>query len=345
MKNLLLDIKKRLYLYVAVDFLLALATGLQFDVQKMNIKPISLFAVFLMLYPMLTGMAVEKVKKAGRNGKLILLTLTFAFFVASGTAFVISRTILAGYPELALGMILVGAIPCSNMLIGWSGIADASVEDALVIAVIGLLLIPFISPFIVRLSGGPLLPIDTTAVMLNLLAYILIPLLLGYFTRREIIRRKGQPYFMHIKQYFPGVSALGILLIVFFSVAKVAPKVTHHPIVFLLVATGLFTYYIIQTTLSVLAARLFKLNYAQGMILILGATASSQAISLALAATLFGSMTVFALSFKPILQVLYILFLIYALGPRIKTFLGTKKESLQQGESSAEPKPRLSQND
>ncbi len=345
MKTLLLGLKKRLYIYVAIDFLLALATGLQFDVQKMNIKPVSLFAVFLMLYPMLTGMVVEKVKKAGRNGKLILLTLTFAFLVASGTAFVISRTILAGYPELALGMILVGAIPCSNMLIGWSGIADASVEDALVIAVTGLLLIPFISPLLVRLSGGPLLPINTLTIMLNLLAYILVPLILGYLTRREIIRRKGQPYFMHIKQYFPGVSALGILLIVFFSVAKVAPKVVQHPIVFLLVAVGLFTYYLIQTTLSILAARLFKLDYAQGMVLILGATASSQAISLALAATLFGSMTVFALSFKPILQVLYILFLIYALGPGIQKFLEGKKAPPAKETPTRQTAPDLSQND
>ncbi len=100
-----------------------------------------------------------------------------------------------------------------------------------------------------------------------------------------------------------------------------AGKVISEPLVFLLVAGGLFLYYLIQTTLSVLAAKLFRLNYARGMILILAATASSQAISLALAATMFDSMTVFALSFKPILQVLYIMFLIYVLGPKIKWFL------------------------
>jgi len=280
-----------------------------------------MIAVFMMLYPMLTGMAVEKVKKAGRNYKLIFLTLFFAFFVASATAFVISRTIFADNPELALGIILVGAIPCSNMLIGWSGIADASVEDALVIAVIGLLLIPILSPIIIRFSGGPLIPIDAKSLFINLLIFILIPLILGYFTRREIIKRKGMPYFMGIKKYFPGISSLGILLIIFFSVAKVAHQVIGHPIVFLQVAAALFIYYIIQTVLALLTAKLVHLNYMQGMILLLGATASSQAISLALASTMFGGMTVFALAFKPILQVLYILFLIYALGPRIRRFL------------------------
>ena len=326
-KNLLLTIKKRLYLYVTIDFVLALLVGLQFDLRGVNIKAISLFAIFLMLYPMLTGMVIEKVKKARRNYKLILLTLFFAFFVASGIACILSRTIFANNPELALGIILVGAIPCSNMLIGWSGIADASVEDALVIAVVGLLLIPILSPVIVKISGGPIIPINTRRLIFSLFVYILIPLILGYVTRREIICRKGMPYFMEVKQYFPGVSATGILLIIFFSVARVAPEAVQHPIVFLQVAVGLFAYYLVQTLLSVAIAKLFRLDYAQGMILILGATASSQAISLALAATMFGSMTVFALSFKPILQVLYIMFLIYALGPRLREFLGTQKES------------------
>jgi len=161
LRKVLLNIKKRLYIYVAVDFIVALLVGISVDLHQLNIKAISVFAVFLMLYPMLTGMEIEKVKKASRNHKLILLTLFFAFFVASGTAYALSRTIFANNPKLALGIILVGAISCSNMLIGWSGIADASVEDALVIAVLGLLLIPVLSPLIVKISGGPIIPIHT----------------------------------------------------------------------------------------------------------------------------------------------------------------------------------------
>jgi len=327
MKSVLLDIKRRLYLYVAASFVLALALGYYIDFHTLNIKPISLAAVFIMLYPMLTGMSVERVKKAGRNHRLILSTLIFAYFVASGTAYIISRTLLAPYPDLALAIVLVGAIPCSNMLIGWTGIADASVEDALVIAVAGLLLIPFLSPAIIKLSDGAMVHVPFAELMGILLLYIFVPLILGFFTRRMIIQQKGEKTFMEIKQYFPSVSATGILLIVFFSVAKVSRVVIAHPILFLLVFVGLFTYYIIQTALGVVAAKLLKLKYEEGMILILGATASSQAISLAIAATMFSNLTVFSLSFKPILQVLYIMFLIYTLGPRIKRFLGSDMDS------------------
>ena len=325
MKKVLMHIKRRLYLYVAIDFIIALIVGNVWDMGKVNIMPISIFAVFLMLYPMLTGLMVEKVKRASKNYKLILSSLTFAFLIASTTAFFISRTILVSQPELAFAILMVGAIPCSNMLIGWSGIADASVEDALVIAVSGLLLIPFLSPLILKITGAKLVSFNATKLIITLLLYILVPLILGLWTRRTIIRRKGMDYFMEIKKVFPGISSLGVLLIVFVSVAKVAHLVVNKPIIFLLVLGGLVTYYIVQTILAILAAKLLKFKYQQGMILLLAAVASSQAISLSIAATMFSAMTVFALSFKPIIQVFYIMLLIYGLGPWLKHFLGSEQ--------------------
>ncbi len=320
-KNLM-RIKQYLYLFVAVDFVCALIVGSNLDMRSLNIKPISMFAVFMMLYPMLTGMAVEKVKTASKNFRLIISTHFLAFFAASGTAFLISRTILAHEPDLALAMVLVGAIPCSNMLIGWTGIADASVEDAIVIAVTGLLLLPILSPILVRVNGGTIIPIPTLRLAGNLLLYIVVPLILGYITRKRIIATKGQAYFMELKKVFPGVSATGILIIIFFSVAKVAPIILHKPMLFLLVAVALLCYYLIQLTIAIVAAKVLRFRYEQGIILLLGATASSQAISLAIAATMFSSLTVFALSFKPILQVFFILAVIYGMGPWLKRFWG-----------------------
>ncbi len=301
--------------------ILALIIGNYVDFSTINIKPVSMIAVFMMLYPMLTGLAVEKVKKAGRNYRLIISTLFFAYIIASISAYVISRTVLIQYPDIAFAMIMVGAIPCSNMLIGWSGIADASVEDALIIAVVGLLLIPVVSPLILKVSGGVFVTFSIRKLFFTMLSFILIPLILGFFTRRWIISKKGKQYFMKIKKIFPGISASGILLIVFFSVAKVAREVISKPEIFLMILIGLMIYYIVQTVISLLASKVLKFKYEHAMILILGATASSQAISLSVAASMFSDMTVFALSFKPAIQVLYIMFLIYGMGPRIKKFL------------------------
>ena len=321
-RRILISLKRRLYIYVGIVLIIALILGYFIDFSGFNIRPISITAVFIMLYPMLTGIEVEKIKYAGKNYKLIITTIIFAYFIASLTAFIVSRTILISYPDLALAIILVGAIPCSNMLIGWSGIADASVEDALVIAITGLLLIPFISPVLIKISGSAIMAIDASKVFLFLGLYIIIPLILGFYTRHIIIKKKGRKYFISIKKYLPGVSATGILLIIFFTVAKVSRIVIMNPMIFILVFAGLFTYYLVQTGLSLTVAKIFRFRYEEGIILIIGATASSQAISLSLAATIFSALTVFALSLKPILQVIYIMFLIYAVGPWLKKFLG-----------------------
>ncbi|WP_050742513.1 arsenic resistance protein [Deferribacter desulfuricans] len=168
MISILTLIRKKLYLFVFFSFILALVLGNIYDFSKINIKPISIFAVYLMLFPMLTSMEIEKIKNATKDYKLIFATLFLAFIVASLNAHILATTIFEDKPELALGLIIVGAIPCSNMLIGWSGIAEAKVESAFVIAVIGLLLIPLLSPIIIQLNGNTFININGIKIFYSL---------------------------------------------------------------------------------------------------------------------------------------------------------------------------------
>lgn len=314
-KKLLLDLKRRLYIYVAIIMILAFIVGMEYSFSRLILRLIGWLSVFIMLYPMLTGLAVERVVSAVKRPWLIVLTLTYAFIVASLTAYAISHTILKGYPELAFALAMVGAIPCSNMLIGWTGIAGASVEDALVVAVSGLLLIPLVSPILLSIVGGVFIEFNALDLGLLLLTYILVPLFLGFLTRRYLVRRLGMKGFMEVKKYLPGISATGVLLIVFVATARVSKLIVSTPEILVLVVAGLFSYYIIQTLIALGTIRVLKLKYEYAVILLLASVASSQAISLSVAASMFPPLTVFALSMKPLLQVLYILFLIYTIGP------------------------------
>jgi len=87
MLGFLLHLKRMLYMYVIAIFIIALLLGYYIDFEHMNIMPVSIAAVFIMLYPILTGMEIEKVRQAGKNYSLIITTLIFAYFVASLTAF------------------------------------------------------------------------------------------------------------------------------------------------------------------------------------------------------------------------------------------------------------------
>ncbi len=55
MGTVLLTIKKRLYIFVAIDFIAALLFGLYFDVQTLNIKFISIYALGPHIKPFLDG--------------------------------------------------------------------------------------------------------------------------------------------------------------------------------------------------------------------------------------------------------------------------------------------------
>ncbi len=319
--RILIDMKNRLYLYVALDITMAIVLGSQISIQMSLMRPISIIAVFLMLYPMMIRLAVEKLRSSAKNYKLIGAALLYAYGIGPLVAYAVAGFMLKPFPELYSALILVGTIPCSNMIIGWSGIAGASVEDALVVAVIGLLSIPFLSPLLTKFLLGSALQIDLLKLFMALLLYILVPLILGYYTRKLIIKRKGIGYFNSLRMVLPGFSSLGILLIVFVASLKAAKIVIRYPIVIIMIVVSLLSFYAIQTVLALAGLRILGFRYETGFIFLLAAVARSQAISLAVAATFFSALTTLAISFKPILQVAYILLLIYPMGNWLRRYM------------------------
>jgi len=273
------------------------------------------------MYPMMIRLAVEKLRSSAKNYKLIGAALLYAYGIGPLVAYAVAKFMLEPFPELYAALILVGTIPCSNMLIGWSGIAGASVEDALVVAVIGLLSIPFLSSLLTKFLLGSALQIDLLKLFLALLLYILVPLALGYYTRKLVMKRKGMEYFNSLKMVLPGLSSLGILLIVFIASLKAARIVIQYPIVIVMIVISLLSFYVIQTVLALAGLKILKFKYETGFIFLLAAVARSQAISLAVAATFFSALTTLAISFKPILQVAYILMLIYPMGNWLKRYM------------------------
>lgn len=313
--SFLISIRKKLYVYVALMLLLGFLTGLYYRPSRSTLRFVGFLSVFVMLYPMLIGIEVSKVIEAVKRPWFVALSISYAFGVASLTAYVISHTLLKSYPEVAFALAMVGVIPCSNMLIGWSGIAEASVEDAMVVAVTGLLLIPFISPLLLSVIGGIFVSFSILKLLSVLLIYILAPLALSYGTRYYVVKNYGMKAFMKLKRYLPSVAALGVLLIVFTATARASPMIETDPEVLLLVTAGLLSYYVIQTFLALIAIRILKLRYELAVVFLFSSVASSQAISLSVAATMFPTLTVFALSLKPMLQVLYIVLLLYTVVP------------------------------
>jgi ACR3 family arsenite efflux pump ArsB len=183
-----------------------------------------------MLYPMMIGLRIEEVGKAAANLKLISLSMLFNFvfspLLAAGLAYVFLRD----RPDFAVGLILTGTVPCAGMVAGWTGYAKGNVALAMVIVSLSLLVSIGMIPIWMPVLAGVYVQLDAWAMFKDILITVVVPLILGDVTRRLIIRWKSAQTFQQIKPILPGLSMLGMYLIVFISMALEAENLIQHPL-------------------------------------------------------------------------------------------------------------------
>ena len=256
--------------------------------------------LFAMIYPIMVQISWEEIRKAIRSPKPIGLTLfanwavkpfTMALFAWLFLSLIFGRFLSAEQIEqYRAGTILLGVAPCTAMVLVWSYLAKGNMAHTLVMTAINsLTMVILYAPLAVLLLGisGIKVPWDTVA--LSVAIYIVTPLITGYFTRREIIKRKGSEWFeTKLKPGLGKVSIIALLitLIVLFTYQG-------HIIVKLPAIVGMITAAILVNILAVfgityLAARIMKLRYADAVPAAIIAGSNHFEVAIAVATTLFG---------------------------------------------------------
>lgn len=125
-------------------------------------------------------------------------------------------------PDLAIGVILVGACPggtASNVI---TYLAKGDVTLSVVMTMTTTLLAPFVTPFLTFFLAGEEIAVNAAAMMLSIAEMVLLPVLLGaavnHFFRRHVER---------VMAYLPFVSALTIALLVGVVVSMSAARLTE----------------------------------------------------------------------------------------------------------------------
>jgi len=286
---------KYLTLWVALCILAGIGLGRLFpqlsdilaELEVVNISiPIAIL-LFAMIYPIMVQISWEEIKGALRSPKPIALTL-FANWVVKPFSMALFAWLFLGVlfakfitPEqieqYRAGLILLGVAPCTAMVLVWSYLARGNMGHTLVMtAVNSLAMVILYAPLAVLLLGisGIKVPWDTIA--LSVTIYIVTPLVAGYFTRREVIRRKGLDWFQ--TRLVPplgkvSVIALLVTLIILFTYQG-------HLIVELPAIIGMIT--------AGVVARIMKLGYEDAIPSAIIAGSNHFEVAIAVATTLFG---------------------------------------------------------
>jgi ACR3 family arsenite transporter len=161
------------------------------------------------------------------------------------------------------GCILLGIAPCTAMVLVWGYLARGNDALTLVmVAINSLTMLVLYGPLGGFLLGVGRLPIPWQALLLSISIYVALPLIAGFFSRKLIIKAKGEKWFkekfLHLLTPVSIVALLFTLVLLFSFKGDI---ILTQPLTILWIAIPLF----IQTNLifwiTYGLARLLKLKY------------------------------------------------------------------------------------
>jgi len=188
------------------------------------------------------------------------------------------------------GCILLGIAPCTAMVLVWGYLAKGNDGHTLVmVAINSLSMLILYGPLGGFLLGVGRLPVSWQALVLSIGIYVALPLVAGYFTRKWIIKIKGEKWFtekfLHILTPITIIALLITLILLFSFKGEI---IISNPLTILWIAIPLF----IQTNfifwLGYWLAKIIKLNYADAAPSAMIGASNHFEVAIATATMLFG---------------------------------------------------------
>jgi arsenite transporter len=280
-------------------------------IQIYNVSIPIAIALFFMMYPIMVKIDFAEVVKAGKTPKPVLLTLVINWLIKPFTMFAIAtfflgyvfRELIPGTEILATtgetvdvyrsyisGAILLGIAPCTAMVLMWGYLAKGNSGHTLVmVAINSLLMLFFYAPlggFLLRQNA---MPIPWETIVLSVLIYVALPLAAGYYSRRWIIKNKGEKWFKEefLKYLNPvAIGALLVTLILLFTFEGF--RIIENPLVILYIAVPLFIQTLLIFAITYGLAKLIKLPYQDAAPSALIGASNHFEVAIATATILFG---------------------------------------------------------
>ena len=188
------------------------------------------------------------------------------------------------------GCILLGIAPCTAMVLVWGYLARGNDGLTLVMVAINsltmLVLYGVLGGF---LLGVGKLPVPWQALLLSVAVYVALPLVTGYFSRKWIIKTKGEEWFkekfLHVLTPVT-IAALLLTLVLLFSFK--GDVILANPLTIIWISIPLFLQTILIFGLGYLAAKLLKLKYEDAAPAAMIGASNHFEVAIATAVMLFG---------------------------------------------------------
>ncbi|MCJ2376926.1 ACR3 family arsenite efflux transporter [Vibrio sp. ZSDZ34] len=161
------------------------------------------------------------------------------------------------------GCILLGIAPCTAMVLVWGYLARGNDGLTLVMVAINsltmLVLYGILGGFLLGIGK---LPVPWQALLLSVAIYVAMPLVVGYFSRKWVIKHKGEKWFKEkfLRVLTPiTIGSLLLTLVLLFSFK--GETILNNPMTILWISIPLFIQTVFIFALGYLSARFLNLRY------------------------------------------------------------------------------------
>jgi ACR3 family arsenite transporter len=242
---------------------------------------------FLMVYPMMVTLNVKELLTKG-DTKLQIVALMLNFMIIPFLGLSIGKLFFSDNHLLTLGLVLTSLLPTSGMTISWTGFAKGNVPAAIKMTIIGLLAGSLLTPIYLKLLMGTVVEISLMEVFGQIGLIVFLPLITGYATQRLLVKQVGnERYEKQLKPKFPILSTLGVLGIVFVSMALKAKIIVSNPMILMYLLLPIALIYLVNFILSTVIGKLFFKD-KDAIALVYGTVMRNLSIALAVVMGIFG---------------------------------------------------------
>lgn len=246
-------------------------------------------ALFLMLYPAMLDVQIDKIKDAVTKPVLLALALAINFGVAPLAIFGLAHAFkLEAFSSVMVGITLFGMVPCGGMVPAYTGMLGGNVSLSVAITATSLVLSVGMIPLWTNVLLGKYVHVSLPWMVTYLMMIVALPVVAANGTRTWFMKKKGPAHYRLIKdrlKALTGYGLMGLFVIIFTLKGKV---LIHEPLVILRVMLPVASFLGVLLLTAHLLGRLAGSPYEDGVALIISSTAKNTAVAVALGATAFG---------------------------------------------------------
>lgn len=231
--------------------------------------------IWLMIYPMMLKIDLTSILGVRRRPQGILVTLFVNWLVKPFSMALIGWLFFkhlflpligeANADQYIAGTIILAAAPCTAMVFVWSYLTDGDPAYTLVqVSLNDLLMLVLFAPLVSLLvSGASGLHVPFQVLLYSVIAFVVIPLLLGSLSRKLAIGAKGKEWFDGtFVAFFQPITVIALLVTLVLIFAFQADNLIGKPLHIVLIAIPLLLQVYFNSALAYGLMKLLKVPHS-----------------------------------------------------------------------------------